>query len=306
MDIKSAEMGLMPALDALLDELNVTHAAARLGISQPALSTQLARLRDLFGDPLLVPASSGRGMTPTPRALAMRGALRAALANLQELVEGPPAFDPRTSRRTFKLVANDNAAMMVGAALVGRIRALGAVNVRIAFLHPNARPLGERLELGEADLGLGSGIGAGEGIIRRRLFGERFMTAQRKEHPRGRGPLDLDAYCRHGHLIISAEGGGFGSAVDRALAAIGRRRQVAVSVQTYALAPEMLVRSDLLCTLPSRFLKLCDDRLDVFETPIDLPEFELAAFWHPRVQTDAAQAWLRDRVFEVAAASDSV
>jgi DNA-binding transcriptional LysR family regulator len=306
MDIKPAEMGLMPALDALLEELNVTHAASRLGISQPALSTQLARLRDLFGDPLLVPASSGRGMTPTPRALAMRGALRAALSNLQELVEGAPAFDPRQSRRTFKLVANDNAAMMVGAALVGRIRALGAVAVRIAFLHPNARPLGERLEFGEADLGLGSGIGAGEGIIRRRLFGERFMTAQRKGHPRGRGPLDLDAYCRHGHLIISAEGGGFSSAVDRALEAIGRRRQIAVSVQTYALAPEMLVRSDLLCTLPSRFLKSCGDRLDIFETPIDLPEFELAAFWHPRVQTDSAQIWLRDRLFEVVGASDPV
>ncbi|MDQ0391522.1 LysR family transcriptional regulator [Labrys monachus] len=296
--MRSADLGLMLSLDVLLEEANVTRAASRLAISQPALSAQLARLRELFGDPLLVPASTGRGMVATPRALAMKGALHTALANLQALTDGPPAFDPQESKRSFRIVADDNAAIMVGAGLVARARDLGALDIRIACLHPNGRPICERLESGEADLALGSGLDAGEGLIRRSLFEDRFVTAQRKGHPRGDHPLDLDGYCRCDHLIVSAEGG-FTGTVDRLLYEAGRHRRVTVSVQNYALVPEMLVRSDLLCTLPSRFLDLYADRLDLFETPIAQPRFVLAAFWHARVHEDPANVWLRERLFEV-------
>jgi len=301
--MRAADLGLMLALDALLEETNVTRAASRLSISQPALSAQLARLRELFGDPLLVPASTGRGMVPTPRALAMKGMLHTSLANLQQLVDGPPAFDPRQSRRTFRIVTNDNAAMMVGTALVARARELGALDIRIACLHPNSKPIGERLESGEADLAFGSGLDAGEGLIRRCLFEDSFMTAQKKGHPRGSDPLDLDAYCQLDHLVISPEGGEFTSLVDRLLYEAGRQRRVALSVQNSMLVPEMLAKSNLVCTLPGRFLRHYDNRLDLFETPLALPKFVLSALWHARVDEDPANVWLRDRLFEVVDAS---
>jgi DNA-binding transcriptional LysR family regulator len=299
MDMKASDLSLMRALDVLLDEMNVTKAASRLAISQPALSAQLTKLRTLFGDPLLVPASTGRGMVATPRALAVKGALRAALQQLDEIVEKTSAFDPAQSRRVFRIVANDNAAMMIGAALVARIQAMGVANIRIAFLHPTSAPFRERLEQGEADVALGGDSSASEGLIRRPLLSDRFKVAQRLEHPRGREPFDLDDYCRFDHVLVSSEGGGFASTIDRLLETFGRRRNVAVSVQTYTLAPSMLVGSDLLCTLPSRFLSLYADRLDIFELPLEMPRFALSAFWHPRMQEDPPHAWLREQLVAV-------
>lgn len=299
MDMKASDLSLLRALDVLLDEMNVTKAAARLAISQPALSAQLTKLRALFNDPLLVPASTGRGMAPTPRALAVKGALRAALQQLDQIVDGDPAFDPARSRRVFRIIANDNAAMMIGAALVARIQAMGAAHLRIALLHPTSGPITERLEQGEADLALGGDSSAGDGLIRRPLLSDRFMVAQRLGHPRGRGPFDLDDYCRFNHVLVSSEGGGFASAIDQRLDSFGRRRNVAVSVQTYALAPPMVTGSDLLCTLPSRFLDLYTDRLEVFELPFETPTFALSAFWHPRMHEDAPHVWLRDQLVAV-------
>src|SRR5258708_10332774 len=99
--MKARDLGLMLALDTLLEEQNVTHAAARLSVSQPALSAQLARLRYLFDDPLLVPALSGRGMVPTPRALVLKGVLRDVLTRFEDVIDGPQKFDPVQSRRPF-------------------------------------------------------------------------------------------------------------------------------------------------------------------------------------------------------------
>src|SRR5580704_12598667 len=99
-DFRGADLNLLVSLDVLIDEANVTRAAARLNVSQPALSAQLARLRDLFHDPLLVPSRTGRGMIPTARALELRGPLHVALKELETVIRRPPAFDPRTADRT--------------------------------------------------------------------------------------------------------------------------------------------------------------------------------------------------------------
>jgi DNA-binding transcriptional LysR family regulator len=297
--MKASDLSLMRALDALLDEMNVTKAASRLAISQPALSAQLTKLRTLFGDRLLVPASTGRGMVATPRALAVKGPLRIALQQLDEIVEGELAFDPARSRRVFRIVVNDNGAMMIGAALVARIQAMKAANIRVAFLHPMSRPITERLEQGEADLALGTDSSASEGLIRRPLLTDRFKVAQRREHPRGCEPMGLDDYCRFDHVLVSSEGGGFTSTIDQRLESFGRRRNVAISVQTYTLAPPMVMGSDLLCTLPSRLLDLYADRLDLFELPFETPRFTLSAFWHPRMHEDVPHAWLREQLAAV-------
>lgn len=127
-------------------------------------------------------------------------------------------------------------------------------------------------------------------------------TAQRKLHPRGPEPPDLDAFCAAAHLLVSSEGDPFSGLVDTALAAHGRRRVVAVSIESYAVAPTIIASSDLLCTLPRRFLRRYERTLDLMAPPIALPPVEITAYWHPRLQDDLGHQWLRSQLFAAASA----
>ncbi len=298
MDISRFDLSLLLALEALLEERNVTRAATRLKISQPALSARLARLRSLFADPLFVPAANGRGVVPTPRAAEMQPSLADALAKLRRMMEGPVVFDPGQSRRTFVIAIHDNPAAILMPGLISRMRAV-APATRLAVIHPG-RDTAQKLEQAEVDVLVGTTSMAGRDMIRRPLFEDHFLTAQRKGHPRGRGPLDLDTFCALDHLLISTDGGGFSGVVDTALAAMGRQRRVAVSIQSYALAPVLLANSDCICTLPSRFLHRFARQLDFVQPPLELSRIPLMAFWHPRNQDDPAHIWLREQLFDAA------
>ena len=133
MDMNGHKLQLLASLNILLDERNVTRAAERLGISQPALSAQLARLRDVFGDPLLTPAASGKGMVLTPRGLELKEPLREALRQLDDVVSQPERFDPRESDRTFTIGGNDNATAIIAPRLVQGLHRSGATQMRLAF-----------------------------------------------------------------------------------------------------------------------------------------------------------------------------
>src|SRR5699024_1410358 len=143
------------SLDALLDELNVTRAARRLNISQPALSGQLARLRDLFDDPLLVPSENGRGMVPTQRAIELRPQLSEALTRLRSAVTVASAFDPSTARRTFVVATNDSVFTIIGLDVLERITSQRNPGLRIAVIPSDDADLVARMERGEVDLFLG-------------------------------------------------------------------------------------------------------------------------------------------------------
>jgi DNA-binding transcriptional LysR family regulator len=293
------DLNLLLAFDVLLEEANVTHAARRLGLSQPAMSARLARLRELFTDPLLVPSQDGRGMVPTARALALRAPLREALTRLWRVIEPPAAFEPRTSQRTFTLALNDNVATMLSGLLAAAVREAGGEHVRLAFVQPGA-DLAAKLEAGTLDLALGSSVSMSGPFQRRHLFDERYQTARRKGHPWSE-PLDLEAFCSLHHVIVSSEGGGFAGLVDRELARLGRTRHVAVSLQSYAVVPTLLAQTDYLCTLPRRLLQRFADQLLLCEPPLALPTYSLSAFWHARDQEDPAHTWLRERLFALAA-----
>ncbi|WP_191058997.1 LysR family transcriptional regulator [Geminicoccus harenae] len=293
------DVGLLLALDALLKDRNVTHAAARLGITQPALSARLTRLRQLFGDPLLIPAASGRGMVPTPHAAALQPELGKILDHLREFANLAQVFDPATSTRTFRIAATDNPAAILAPDLVPVLKA-AAPQVRLAIVLPDRSRLTADLEEGRVDLFVGTAEDAAGSLIGRTLFDEEFVTAQRRGHPRGNRPLTLDEYCALDHLLISTSGGSFTGMIDQALAALGRQRRVSVSVQNYALAPVVLMNSDCICTLPRRFLQRFTTALDLLEPPLALDRFQMSAFWHPRMAGDPAHAWLREQVFAAA------
>ncbi|MBV8656329.1 MAG: LysR family transcriptional regulator [Burkholderiales bacterium] len=292
MDIRHSDLPLLVSLDVLLEECNVTRAAARLNLSQPALSTQLARLRAVFGDPLLVPSESGRGMVATARGLALAGPLKHALQQLHAVVGRDAAFDPRTAERTFTVAANDNLITMLGVELARRITQSGGTGLRLSFRDPDPAMIVGQMERGEIDLMLSSTRLVPQVLKARMVSTERYHVAQRKGHPRGRVDMSLEAYCALPHLLVS-KAGDFHSFIDDQLSKLGQRRQVAITVPHYNAVPAMLMGTDALCTLPIRFLRRFADQLDIFPLPFELPAFQIAMAWHARSDNDPALKWLR-------------
>ena len=296
--IAQMDIDLLVALDALLQDRNITRAAVRLGISQPALSARLARLRSLLGDRLFVPAANGRGVVPTPRADALIPLVTDVLRQIATIME-PATFDPTSSSRVFTLALQENPAIMLGPGLVQRVRA-AAPGLRLRLAVPDRDQIPTLLESGDVDIFVGGATEADSAWIGRSLFDDDFATAQRKGHPRGTAPMDLEDFCSHAHLLVSSAGDPFAGVIDRALGAIGRTRLVAMSVQSYAVAPTIVAGSDLLCTLPTRMLRRFDASLDLFVPPVSLRPVAISAYWHPRHQEDPGHRWLREQLFAAA------
>lgn len=303
-DFKGVDLNLLVTLDALLDARNVTHAAERLGLTQPAVSAQLARLRRVFDDPLLIPADTGRGMIASARALALVEPLHAALKDLELVVRSRPEFDPMVDTRRFVIAASDNATSTLGMSLLTRWPAIAGDGVRVAFVQARQSDIAAQLESGEVDLLIGSERMVPPTMRARKLIDETFVMAQRKFHPRGKRKPTLDAFCKLRHVLVSTSGGSFFGFVDEQLQALGRSRDVAVSVQAFTVVPELLCRTDYVCTMPARLVARHADRIDAVALPFDLPGFSLSAAWHPRNHADPALVWLRTRLGEVSKHGD--
>jgi DNA-binding transcriptional LysR family regulator len=301
-DLKGADLNLLVSLDALIEEGNVTKAAARLNVSQPALSAQLARLRDLFRDPLLVPAKTGRGMIPTARALELRGPLHGALKDIETVIKRPPIFDPLTVERAFAIATSDHLTVVLGEGLIERVQKVAGPGVRVSFRSPSPDLIATQLERGQVDLLIGDERNVPSGMNSRQVFDDHFLMAQRRDHPRGTKPLDLKTYCSLSHVLVSMSGGSFRGEIDEQLEEIGRKRRVVLSVHQFIHAPIFLRITDYVATLPARFLNRFSDELDTFELPFKSRGFTVSACWHPRYQADPAHIWLREHL--VAAAGD--
>ncbi|MFM8211452.1 LysR substrate-binding domain-containing protein, partial [Klebsiella pneumoniae] len=292
------DMGLLVSLDVLLEEANVTRAARRLAISQPALSAQLARLRQVLDDPLLVPAERGRGMRLTPRAAQLKSPLHELLTRLEDLVEAPYAFDPSTAKRDFTIALNDNAAMTIGLDLIECIRKQSYAGIRLAMLQI---PRDEVLDLaarGRIDLVIGTRAFMPPGLRTHDLVDDRFQVAQRKGHPRGTAAMTLEQYCAYEHVLVSTNGS-YHSGIDDFLAELGHYRHTTVSVQYYTAVPPILERTNCLATLPERFLHRFDHMIDRFDLPFAFDPFQLQVGWHPRFDEDLGHQWLREQLIAV-------
>jgi len=293
-DLRNVDLNLLVSLDALLDTCNVTRAAERLHLSQSSVSAQLARLRQVFEDPLLMPAESGRGMTPTARALSLAAPLRAALKDLEAVVRRKPAFEPHQDVRRFQIAASDNAVVVLGLALMEQLGSLAGPGIQIGFRNADSGKLAEQMEHGEIDLLIGSERMVPPSMKARRLIEEDFVMAQRKGHPRGTAGLDLETYCSLSHVLVSTSGGSFHGFMDEQLEGLQRSRRVALSVQQFTLVPEILRTTDYVSTLPRRLVARFTHVLDAFELPFAARGFNLFAAWHPRNHQDPANVWLRE------------
>ncbi|WP_028748447.1 LysR family transcriptional regulator [Rhizobium mesoamericanum] len=289
------DLNLLRSLDVLIEEENVTRAAQRLGVTQPGLSAQLAKLRAIFGDHLLVPAEKGRGMVATSRALELREPLRAALKDLEAVVQTPARFDPYSDKRDFVIATSDNAAIVIGVPLVEKLRKEAGRGIRLSFVRADA-DVSSQLERGDVDLLFGSERAVPASMKVRKLIDETYVMVQRKEHPRGNVALDVDTYCALEHVLVSTSGGSFHGFIDEQLERLGRHRRVGLSVHQFVMAPTIVASTDYVSTLPKHFACRFAEWLDIHELPIAAEGFSLFAAWHPRAHADPGLVWLRQQL----------
>lgn len=291
-NLSRLDLNLLVTLDALLAENNVTRAARRLNLSQPAVSLQLARLREALGDPLLLPGP--RGMRPTARAESLREPLRAALQALRHAVDGGAGFDPAAATQRWHIAASDYTQMTVLLPIIPLLRREAPLT-SLAVLPKLPGQLGRSAESGEIDLALHVADEAPPGMRRRLLFDERYVLAGRHDHPALRRRPSLAQFCRLDHLVVSPEGGGFSAATDQALSRQGLSRRVVLSVPNFATAAAVLATTDIVAMLPARLMAHVTG-LRAVEPPLAIDGFTMSMLWHERVHRDPAHAWLRERI----------
>ena len=294
-DIRSLDLNLLKALNALLEERNVTKAAQKLSLTQPAVSAMLNRLRDKFNDPLFVRGS--HGIVPTNRALSLAAPVNQILADIHRLVQ-PVAFDPALLEATFKIAANDNDMQVIGLPLILELRKV-APRVKIAFVSYHQVDVQMMLERGELDLILSSPDNAPQMLRSRALYHEDYVCLMRQNHPMAkRGALTLDAFCALDHVLVSFHGGQFSGVTDESLAKIGRSRHVALSVTSFLMLPNILQQSDFITVAPKRVAQsFCN--LAIIAPPLEIPGFTKIMAWHERNHFERAQQWLRQLVYDV-------
>jgi DNA-binding transcriptional LysR family regulator len=292
MDTKNLDLNLLLALEALLDEQNVTRAAARLHISQPALSSRLARLRHLFGDELLLPAH--RGMTPTAKARELRAPLCQSLHELRSIIDGHKKFEPQTDALTVSIAASDYVQHTALIPLVLGLRAM-APNVRVALRVIDGAALSRQMVKGDVDLAMMTPDPSQKELRTRKLFDETYLCIARKAHPRIRRQLTLKLFCELEHVVVSPRGGGFSGPTDDALAAQGLQRKVVLSAAHFLFVPEIVAKSDLIALVPARMAQGMT-AVQVFAPPLAIRGFQVAMFWHDRTHSHPGYRWLRERL----------
>lgn len=285
------DLNLLLALDALLVEGTVTRAATRLGVSQPAVSQKLRRLREALEDPLFV--AGPRGLVPTTRAMQMGPPLRRLLEDLADVVLGEDVFDPATAERTFVLAGADLFELAVLPSVL-ELAAERAPGIRLS-VRPRPPDLVEHLERGSIDFAVGPVFVQGSGLRRVKLSEDGFVVVARPGHPLMSGRFTLAKYLRAKHVLV-APGGKPGSFVDSALAEAGHTRQISAQVASFVSAPFLVMKGDLLATLPAQLVDAVQAYLPLETRRLPLPVPDVASYllWHERFERDPGHQWFRD------------
>jgi DNA-binding transcriptional LysR family regulator len=290
--LRDVDLNLLTALDALLRERSVTRAAARLGVTQSAMSRTLGRLRALFDDPLL--ARRGDEMLPTALAAELAPEVRRALETIEGLLGARTAFVPETSDRRFVLLASDYAQAVVLPRLLDRLRiAAPSLQIVVRSVRDPESTLLER----EAALMIGPARPGSEALRRRLLFTDRLVCAGRRGHPLLDGELTLARYLSARHVLVAPRGDP-GSIVNESLRREGHARHVVLEVPHFLSAIALAAASDLLLAVPERVARAAapSHGLALAPLPFATPPIEFVALWHARHQEDAAHAWLRGQI----------
>jgi DNA-binding transcriptional LysR family regulator len=290
------DLNLLRVFDAILQTRSVTTAASNLHLTQPAVSKQLNRLRELLEDPLFVRTNDG--MAPTPRAEALAGPIRQALSEVRNAIEQQLGFDPGTSDRTFRIFMNDVGQMaLLPRVLAVIVKEAPLVNIQTVQI-PTQRMRSVGLESGDVDLAVGYFEEFDGSMHRQVLFEEHYVGMVRAGHPTIRDVLTFEQFLQSPHLVYQPSGGGHGSQenfVDKAFWQAGVERRVAVRLGHAVGISAMVSHTDWLVIVPQMLAQACANLVDVsvLDLPIEIPRFQIAQYWHDRFHTDPGSRWLR-------------
>jgi DNA-binding transcriptional LysR family regulator len=288
------DLNLLVALDALLTERNVTRAAARVGLRQPAMSHNLARLRTLFGDELLT--RGPEGMRPTPRAAALLDPVRGALAQVQTIVSRPEAFAPNTDERMFRIGLPDSMEVLLMPAVLAYFCA-AAPGIRLRF-HTTGEPeqILEDLDAGRLDAAMSR-----SDLTQRLLLSADFLCLYNAALVQVSQPITLDEFVAYPHVLTSVRQRERG-VVDDALAKVGLTRTVALTTPRFLVVPFLVRAAPVITTMHGRLARLFANELGLSLSvpPLILPLLDISLLWHASYDHDPAHVWLRQTLARLA------
>jgi DNA-binding transcriptional LysR family regulator len=295
MNVQALDLNLLRVFDAVLHERTVTAAAGRLGLTQPAVSNALARLRALLGDPLFVRTASGMEATPFARGVAEP--VRQALALLESALAHGPGFDPATATRAFRFYMSDLGQVEFLPPLVERVQRL-APGVRLEAVALDLEDIADALASGALDIVVGFLPGLGPPVARRALFRDPYVCLMRADHPIER--LTRKKFLEASHALVTYRAGGH-RVIEEALERAGVARRIALRVPHFTVMPMVLERTDLVLTLPARVARVYErrGRFKSLPPPVPIPAAEVAVHWHERFDGDPGNRWLREQVIEL-------
>lgn len=303
MNLSSVDLNVLLAFEALLEERSVTRAAARVGLTQPAMSNALGRLRALFGDPLFI--RRGSEMAPTARAMVLAEPVRSGLAHLRYAFDERPQFDPTVSTRSFRLALTDYAELLILGVLLGRVQR-SAPDVQIVVRRPVrifVPPEGD-LSTGRIDMAVGfypEQSALDPSTQSHELFAEDHVCIARQGHPlmRKRFGVREFAAARHVGIFYRPDTRGL---IDNILASHGFRRRLLAALPDFLSVPNIVAQSDLIAVVPAGLAAHYGKTLplDVRKVPIEFPRMTMRLLWHAHADADAAHRWLRSEILECA------
>ena len=303
MDLREIDLNLLVVFNQLLLDRSVSTAAEKLGLTQPAVSNALKRLRAVTKDDLFLRTS--RGMEPTPYALHLAEPVVYALGALQTAFTTRDSFDPLSSTRNFQLAMTDIGEMYFMPPLMVALSKI-APQVRVSTVRPHAANLNEDMESGTVDLALGLLPGLQTGFFQRRLFRHRYVCVFRKDHPVAKSPMTLKQFTQLDHVGVLAANTGH-SEVDGLLERAGIQRKMRLVVPHFIAVGHILQTTDLIATLPQRFAERCEEPFGLTTSPhpARLPDIAINLFWHAKYNRDPANMWMRKLFVELFADSST-
>jgi LysR family nod box-dependent transcriptional activator len=299
MNLRQFDLNLLVAFDVLLKERNVTRAAERLHLSQPAMSGILSRLRHAFGDELLVRV--GRHLEMTEFAAGIAGRVHECVRDLEELLDAGRSFDPATEEHAFRIGASDYVVLLLFGPLMRKLTEV-APNVSAHFVRLDLS-VGERITAGEIDFGVIPTVFE-PGLPSVPLFDDTWVCAAWAHHPSIGDRLTLEEFLLHPHLAFNISDPGHASVADEHLAQIGHARKIIASTESFTAAPFLLAGTSMLTMVPTRLGERMASAADVrlLELPFEVPPLREKLVWNPRFTSSPSHEWMRERIVDSAKA----
>ncbi|MEA5549379.1 LysR family transcriptional regulator [Anabaena cylindrica UHCC 0172] len=299
-NLAGLDLNLLVVFDALMTEHSVTRAALRLGLSQPATSNALARLRSLMEDELFIRKTTG--LSPTPKALALAQQLRPALQQIQSTLLDQPNFDPATSDRIFTIGMSDYVEFTLLPKLVKTVQII-APSISLQIKTGDRQKLLSLLDTGEIDLACGLFPEKISWHKEKLLFHEVYSCVCRQDHPNIGTNFSLEDYLKESHLLVSIQEDRVGR-VDMLLTQKNLQRHIALSIPHFLIAPFILAESNLVATLPQRVALTFSQSQSLKLLPVPLPMAGFSVFmrWHQSTHNLPDYEWLRVLIIEVSSA----